>query len=109
MWAQINATGLPIGWVSAAVVPDPNDPRRFPSDWGGGVLKLLGILITALAVSQGVPFWLDLLNKFIVIRSTVKPTRRAATRSPKTRARRKTRRTTPFREGTARNKRRRKG
>lgn len=73
VWAQINATGLPIGWVSAAAVPDPNDPRRFPSDLGGGVLKLLGILITALAVSQGAPFWFDLLNKFIVIRSTVKP------------------------------------
>ena len=33
----------------------------------------LGWLLTALAVSMGAPFWFDLLNKFIVIRSTVKP------------------------------------
>lgn len=33
----------------------------------------LGWLITALAVSLGAPFWFDLLNKFIVVRSTVKP------------------------------------
>jgi hypothetical protein len=32
-----------------------------------------GWLVTALAVSLGAPFWFDLLNKFVVIRSTVKP------------------------------------
>jgi hypothetical protein len=51
----------------------PSDPRRFPDrpyDW---ILKVLGIFITGLAVSQGAPFWFDLLNKFMVIRSTVKP------------------------------------
>jgi hypothetical protein len=26
-----------------------------------------------LAISLGAPFWFDLLNKFIVVRSTVKP------------------------------------
>jgi hypothetical protein len=51
------------------------DPRwPAPSEGGGGlILKLLGIILTALAVSQGAPFWFDMLNKFIVIRSTVKP------------------------------------
>ena len=29
--------------------------------------------MTALAVMLGAPFWFDLLNKFMVIRSTVKP------------------------------------
>jgi hypothetical protein len=33
----------------------------------------VGWLITALAVSLGAPFWFDMLNKFIVVRSTVKP------------------------------------
>ena len=32
-----------------------------------------GWLITALAVMLGAPFWFDVLNKFMVIRSTVKP------------------------------------
>jgi hypothetical protein len=68
---QLDTLGLPLGWVREPVVPD--DPRRFPGDPGGWALKVLGILITALAVSQGAPFWFDLLNKIIVIRSTVKP------------------------------------
>jgi hypothetical protein len=37
------------------------------------VLKVFGLFLTGLAISQGAPFWFDLLNKFMVIRSTVKP------------------------------------
>jgi len=36
-------------------------------------LKVVGIVFTALAVSQGAPFWFDVLNKFMVVRSTIKP------------------------------------
>ena len=32
-----------------------------------------GWLLTAIAVSFGAPFWFDVLNKFMVVRSTVKP------------------------------------
>lgn len=39
-------------------------------DW---LVKVLGWLVTGLAVSLGAPFWFDLLNKFIVVRSTIKP------------------------------------
>jgi hypothetical protein len=34
--------------------------------------SLFGWFINAYAVSLGAPFWLDMLNKFIVIRSVVK-------------------------------------
>jgi hypothetical protein len=34
---------------------------------------LTGWFITALALSLGAPFWFDTLNKFMVVRSTVKP------------------------------------
>ena len=34
---------------------------------------VLGWLMTAFAVMLGAPFWFDILNKFMVIRSTVKP------------------------------------
>lgn len=76
--AQLDTLGLPIGWVRATrdatgAVTNASDPRRFPDTAGGWILKVIGLLITALAVSQGAPFWFDLLNKFIVIRSTVKP------------------------------------
>ena len=40
----------------------------------GDVFKIaLGWIITALAAAVGAPFWFDLLNKVMVIRSTVKP------------------------------------
>jgi hypothetical protein len=67
---ELKALGLPIGW-SSPTDPDLNwDARNF-----GEHLKhhLFGWLLTALAISLGAPFWFDLLNKFIVIRSTVKP------------------------------------
>ena len=86
---KLNELGLPIGWVFAPDEKDKKykddkalyerdvkaymtDPRRTPS---GDELptKALGLLLTAFAVSQGAPFWFDLLNKIIVIRSTVKP------------------------------------
>ena len=34
---------------------------------------MFGLLLTGFAISHGAPFWFDLLNKFMVIRSTVKP------------------------------------
>ncbi len=98
-YAEIAKLGLPIGWVGAegAEKSDFGNPdtyaedersrrrrrydtgtrnpdlRRVPDTPNGWVLKALGLLITGLAISQGAPFWFDLLNKFIVIRSTVKP------------------------------------
>lgn len=38
-----------------------------PSDW---VIKVLGWIVTALAVSLGAPFWFDLLKKIVNIRSS---------------------------------------
>jgi hypothetical protein len=40
-------------------------------------------LITACAVSLGAPFWFDMLNKFVVIRSTVKPHEKSQEESSK--------------------------
>jgi hypothetical protein len=68
----VESLGLPLGWVGANG-PNTGDPRRMPGTAQGWLLKVLGILLTGLAISQGSPFWFDLLNKFIIIRSTVKP------------------------------------
>lgn len=35
--------------------------------------KLFGLLLTGVAVSLGAPFWFDLLDRFMVVRSTLKP------------------------------------
>lgn len=70
---RIEELGLPIGWQDTNLFRKPADLR------GGGILfwdwlmKIVGLLMTAFAVSLGAPFWFDLLNKFIVVRSTVKP------------------------------------
>lgn len=63
--SSVNNLGLPLGWGNTARVP--------LNAWLVPFYYLLGWLITAIAVSLGAPFWFDLLNKFMVVRSTVKP------------------------------------
>ncbi|MQT14039.1 hypothetical protein [Segnochrobactrum spirostomi] len=65
---QLEATTLPIGWN------DANTPRTIQE----GALRLLGWIATAIAISFGAPFWFDLLNKFVDIRSTLKPAEHTA-------------------------------
>jgi hypothetical protein len=63
---NMESYGLPVGWHVR---------------WGQGgqwwtvfaVRSFFGWLITACAVSLGAPFWFDMLNKIIVVRSTIKP------------------------------------
>ena len=47
----------------------------FGADWFAVVC---GWLVTAFAVMLGAPFWFDVLNKFMIIRSTVKPHEKSA-------------------------------
>ena len=86
---QLDQIGLPIGWDTPAVkriansFPARPEPPARPGlaywlNWLGALLALvLGYAITGLAVTLGAPFWFDLLNKFMVIRSTVKPTEKS--------------------------------
>jgi hypothetical protein len=63
----VNNLGIPVGWNH---VPD----ILKTGTWHWHYLNiLLGWLVTALAVSLGAPFWFDMLNKIMVVRSTVKP------------------------------------
>jgi hypothetical protein len=78
--ATIDSLNLPIGWEVAAgtsLTGDPTgDAKKEKSGLRGAfdlLLALFGWIATALAISLGAPFWFDLLNKFMVIRSTVKP------------------------------------
>ena len=65
---ELEQLRLPIGWnaKSEAAEEDNDTAVSVP-------MKLLGWLITAIAATLGAPFWFDLLNKIMVIRSTVKP------------------------------------
>jgi hypothetical protein len=55
---------IPLGWRGS--------PLRCWG-WRRWVFAILGWLTTAIAISLGAPFWFDLLNKFMVFRSTIKP------------------------------------
>jgi hypothetical protein len=62
---------LPIGWKFNGAAASGNDPRRWPgTDWRHYPAKLLGLLVTALAVMMGAPFWFDLLSRVVNLRST---------------------------------------
>ena len=57
-----------------------------PDTLGDFLLKLVGLLVTGFAISQGAPFWFDVLNKFMVVRSTVKPSEKSREQPSKDRA-----------------------
>ena len=70
VYEDLQSLKLPIGWDRQLPMP--------PNSTGGDVAlfairHVVGLLLTAFAIMLGAPFWFDLLNKFMVIRSTVKP------------------------------------
>ena len=72
MSMEADKLGLPIGWSR-----EPNDRKSLPCDVGGWALKIIGLLLTTGAVSLGAPFWFDVLNKLVNIRSAGKQPERA--------------------------------
>jgi len=70
---EFDNLGIQLGW----------DKKELPNSWqdwlGLWDLRLWkwwafpGWLLTGIAVSLGAPFWFDILNKIMVVRSTVKP------------------------------------
>ena len=68
--SDLNGLSIPLGWCSAAKPGCPEE-RQWPAgnDWIlSSLRKSIGILLTILAVSQGAPFWFDLLQKFVNLR-----------------------------------------
>ena len=82
--AALDSLRLPIGWDNVqlmlpwrtSVVRDASGSPRTVRDvrlWEYVFEPIVGWVLTALAVMLGAPFWFDLLNKMMVVRSTVKP------------------------------------
>ncbi|HLP57785.1 MAG TPA: hypothetical protein VK186_03105 [Candidatus Deferrimicrobium sp.] len=67
--AQIQQLGIPIGWTSTPA--SDLAPRGIPQDFLAWFYKVIGILMSILAVSLGAPFWFDVLKKMITL--TTKP------------------------------------
>lgn len=70
---ELNSISLPIGWTAGWGAPRRAGEPGAEGVWNNGIAPILGWLLTALAASMGAPFWFDVLNKVMVIRSTVKP------------------------------------
>src|SRR6266567_2463380 len=65
--AALQSLSLPIGWSDASTPWKQKDPRT------GVLFAVVGWLLTAMAMTLGAPFWFDMLNQFMVVRSTIKP------------------------------------
>lgn len=80
--------GVPLGWITSPLPGQTaedysHDWRRPPSGLSQWLFKISGILFTAFSVTLGAPFWFDLLNRFMVVRSTVKPDEKSPTEKGK--------------------------
>jgi hypothetical protein len=65
---QFAKVGLPVGWTSADFARLKGIANLDDSDaMISGVNKLLGLLMTTLALSMGGPFWFDMLNKLVTV------------------------------------------
>ena len=56
---KLNELSLPVGW----------NEKTTPQDFTGWSLKALGILLSGSAASLGAPFWFDVLNKMLGLKS----------------------------------------
>lgn len=73
----LDRLGLPFGWrwADEKYADKDDDPTSTP--WKGKHVfwwfwKILGLFMTAAAVSLGAPFWFDVLNRFMNVRSSIK-------------------------------------
>ena len=74
---------LPLGWNESRwryVVPNPQAPLHEKLAEKGLWFKLLGLIITTVAILLGAPFWFDVLGTFVNVRSVgTKPPPSSAT------------------------------
>ncbi len=67
---ELEKIRFPIGWSSSAEETKENKDKEFSgADFYSFIKKIIGWTITVFAISLGAPFWFDVLNKFINIRS----------------------------------------
>lgn len=62
---DLNQLNIPVGYSTS-----PDDPRFVPTSFLGRLLKVLGLLLTTVALSLGAPFWFDLLDNVANLRAT---------------------------------------
>jgi hypothetical protein len=68
-YGDFQVMGLPIGWAPGQPGEENKDPRAVPVDFRGWFFKVLGLLLTAIAVTLGAPFWYQKLQALLRMRS----------------------------------------
>jgi hypothetical protein len=71
-----------LGWSAQDPVVRAWADGSFWGVVGSLTMKVLGLLVTAFAVSLGAPFWFDLLQKLVRIRTSVRPSATPSAPSP---------------------------
>ncbi|MDW5265928.1 MULTISPECIES: hypothetical protein [Acidobacteriaceae] len=86
---DLASVGLPLGWDAQhwpweafSINTEKKSTSEDFSLWLFSV-TLFGWILTAIATSLGAPFWFDLLNQFMEVRSTIKPQEKSSTEGSK--------------------------
>jgi hypothetical protein len=79
---ELASIGYPIGWKESLPEPQMCTPKCTFS--ATALFKaIVGWFVTAFAIMLGAPFWFDVLNRFMVVRSTVKPSEKSPNEASK--------------------------
>jgi hypothetical protein len=63
--SQLRNSGIPLGWVKAKKGAVVKDPRAVPQTVMEWIYKVIGLLISLMAIGMGAPFWFDALKYLI--------------------------------------------
>ena len=67
---QLKEFGLPFGWSMCQPGDITNDSRCVPASFSGWVAKLIGLVLTGFAISQGSQIWFDFMGRLINMRTS---------------------------------------
>jgi hypothetical protein len=67
---SLDDISLPLGWGQYNVEQQLTDEQKWPVPY---IRRVLGWIISGLAISMGSSFWFDLLSKVVNIRNAGKP------------------------------------
>jgi hypothetical protein len=85
--SELESLSLPIGWNpgkypwTETMTDGATSSQQFSKF--SLLIVLTGWFLTAIAMTLGAPFWFDMLNQIMVIRSTVKPQEKSTTEASK--------------------------
>ncbi len=71
-YGEFDLLGIPIGWTARPHTnnaPAEKDPRQVPGNTLQWIYKVLGLLLSSIAVTLGAPFWFQKLKALVQLRN----------------------------------------